>query len=234
MQMFERFAALNGRKLWKWSITSGLRRVGGTESAFNTTRIEDALRHIEKSLENAIYLFLDAHRFLGEPLVLRQIRDIAASERTQRMLAFCSPRLEVPEEIERITARFRPALPGPAEITALLNEEARSYREATGERVRANREALGVLTQHLGGVTEEDVRRLARLAIRDDGAISAADVAEAMGWPGFFLVTVAAGIPGLLLLKRRLREGGQLGIVAGIPDRFHQPLGVHNGGHERS
>jgi SpoVK/Ycf46/Vps4 family AAA+-type ATPase len=211
MQMFERFAALNGRKLWKWSITTGLRRVGGTESAFNTTRIEDALRHIEKSPENAIYLFLDAHRFLGEPLVLRQIRDIAGSERTQRMLAFCSPRIEVPEEIERITARFRPALPGPAEITALLNEEARSYREATGERVRANREALGVLTQHLGGVTEEDVRRLARLAIRDDGAISAADIARVLKAKHELL---AAGE--VLVLETGVPDFAQLGGLASL------------------
>ena len=160
LQMFERFSALNGRKLWKWTLTEGLKRVGGAEGAFNTTRIEDALRHVEKSPENAIYLFLDAHRFIGEPVVLRQIKDIAAAERAHRMLAFCSPRIEVPEEIERITARFRPALPDAKKVGELLNEEARSYREATGEHVRANREALGVLTQHLGGVTEEDVRRL--------------------------------------------------------------------------
>ena len=47
--------------------------------------------------------------------------------------------------------------------------------------VRSSREALNVLTQHLGGVTEEDVRRLARMAIRDDGAISGADIARARG-----------------------------------------------------
>ena len=30
-------------------------------------------------------------------------------------------------------------------------------------------------------------------------------MAEAMGWPGFFLFTVAAGIPGLLLLAWLIR-----------------------------
>jgi len=49
LRMFERFAALNERKLWKWSVTGGLKRASGAEGAFNTTRIEDALRHIEKS-----------------------------------------------------------------------------------------------------------------------------------------------------------------------------------------
>src|SRR5688572_7819004 len=67
LQMFERFCMLNERSLWTWSVTAGLKKANGLEGAFNTTRIEDALRHIEKSPVNAIYLFLDAHRFLGDP-----------------------------------------------------------------------------------------------------------------------------------------------------------------------
>jgi SpoVK/Ycf46/Vps4 family AAA+-type ATPase len=180
LQMFERFTMLNERSLWTWSVTSGLRRANGVESAYNTTRIEDALRHIEKSPINAIYLFLDAHRFLDEPVVLRQIKDIAAkAESTHRMLVFLSAKLEVPAEIEHLTARFRPSLPDAGRITEILNQEARRYRQATGQQVKANREALAVVSQHLGGVTEEDVKRLARIAIQD-GEISAADVARVL------------------------------------------------------
>ena len=59
------------------------------------------------------------------------------------MLVFLSPKLEVPEEIERLTARFRPSLPGRRKrIGEILNEEARRYRESTGEQVKATREAL--------------------------------------------------------------------------------------------
>jgi ATP-dependent 26S proteasome regulatory subunit len=180
LQMFERFTMLNERSLWTWSVTSGLRRANSLEGAYNTTRIEDALRHIEKSPINAIYLFLDAHRFLDDPVVLRQIKDIAAkSESTHRMLVFLSAKLEVPAEIEHLTARFRPSLPDAGRITEILNEEARRYRQATGQQVKANREALAVVSQHLGGLTEEDVKRLARIAIQD-GEISAADVARVL------------------------------------------------------
>ena len=178
LKMFERFTSLNERSLWTWSVTAGLKKVNGLESAFNTTRIEDALRHIEKSPANAVYLFLDAHRFLDDPVVLRQIKDIAAkSEWTHRMLVFLSAKLDVPAEIDHLTARFRPSLPDAKRINEILNEEARRYRDATGAQVKANREALGVVAQHLGGLTEEDVRRLARMAIQD-GEVSAADVAR--------------------------------------------------------
>jgi SpoVK/Ycf46/Vps4 family AAA+-type ATPase len=211
LQMFERFTMLNERSLWTWSVTSGLRRANGKESAFNTTRIEDALRHIEKSPANAVYLFLDAHRFLDDPVVLREIKDIAAkSESTHRMLVFLSSKLEVPSEIEHLTARFRPALPDARRIVEILNEEARRYRESTGQQVKANREALGVVSQHLGGVTEEDVRRLARIAIQD-GEISAADVARVLRAKHELVASSE-----ILMLETGVPDIGELGGLANL------------------
>ena len=181
LQMAERFATLNERTLWRWSVTEGLRRANGTENAFNTTRIEDALRHIEKSVSNSIYVFLDAHKFIDDPVVLRQIKDIASkTEFTHRMLVFLSGTLAVPDEISRMTARFRPSLPDQKRITEILNEEARKWKSDTGDQVKASRESLSVLVQHLGGLTEDDVRRLGRMAIRDDGVVTASDIAEVL------------------------------------------------------
>ena len=211
LQMFERFCMLNERSLWTWSVTSGLKKTNGLESAFNTTHIEDALRHIEKSPANAIYLFLDAHRFIDDPVVLREIKDIAAkSEWTHRMLVFLSAKLEVPNEIQHLTARFRPSLPDARRIGEILNEEARRYREATGHQVKANREALGVVSQHLSGLTEEDVRRLARMAIQD-GEVTAADVARILK-AKHELVTSSE----ILILETGVPDIEQLGGLANL------------------
>ena len=202
LEMFERFCRLNEQPLWKWSVTEGLRRTIGVEAAYNTLRIEDALRHIDKSPANGIFVFLDAHKFVEDPVVLRQIRDIVGrNEWTHRMLVFLSPRMTVPEELSRLTARFHPSLPDAKRVGEILSEEARRYRESTGEQVKATREALNVLVQHLGGLTEEDVRRLARMAIRDDGAITAADIAA------------------ILKAKHEmLGAGAALALEAGVPD----------------
>src|SRR5439155_20996619 len=133
-----------------------------------------------KSPANCIYVFLDAHRFIDDPVVLREIKDIAArSEWTHRMLVFLSAKLDVPDEIQHLTARFRPSLPDARRIAEILSEEARRYREATGHQVKANREALAVVSQHLGGVTEEDARRLARLAIQDGEVTDVARILKA-------------------------------------------------------
>ena len=237
LRMFERFALLNERSLWTWSVTSGLKKTNGLESAFNTTRIEDALRHIEKSPVNAIYLFLDAHRFLDDPVVLRQIKDIAArSESTHRMLVFLSARLEVPAEVEHLTARFRPSLPDAARIQEILNEEARRYRAASGAQVKANREALGVVAQHLGGLTEEDVRRLARMAIQD-GQVCAADVARLLKAKHELVaasdvLVLETGVPdidelgGLANLKRWLKLRRQVFLDPSAASALPPPRGV--------
>jgi ATP-dependent 26S proteasome regulatory subunit len=215
-KMVERFATLNERTLWRWSVTEGLRRTNGGDNAFNTNKIEDALRHIEKSPANAIYLFLDAHRFLDDPIVLRQIRDIASkNEWTHRLLVFVSPKLAVPEEISRITARFTPSLPDAKRIADILGEEARRRKGDTGESVSANRDALSVLVQHLGGLTEQDVRRLARMVV-SDGAVTAADIAAVLKakhevLSGSDVLTLEPGVPdinelgGLAGLKRWLK-----------------------------
>ena len=212
LHMLERFCLLNEVKLWRWSVTEGLRAVNGKESAFNTSKIDDALRHIEKSPANAVYVFLDAHKFMEDPVVLRNIRDIIArNEWTHRMLVFLSPRMELPEELTRLTARFRPSLPDARRVAEIINEEARRYRESTGEQVKASREALNVLTQHLGGLTEEDVERLARMAIRDDGAITAADVATVLKAKHEML-----GAGQVLALEPGVPDIEQLGGLAGL------------------
>jgi ATP-dependent 26S proteasome regulatory subunit len=212
LEMLERFCRLNEQPLWRWSVTEGLRKVIGLESAYNTTQIVDALRHIEKAPANGIFLFLDAHKFIEDPVVLRQIRDIVSrNEWTHRMLVFLSPRMTVPEELSRLTARFRPSLPDAKRVGEILSEEARRYRESTGEQVKATREALNVLVQHLGGLTEEDVRRLARMAIRDDGAISAADVAAILKAKHEMLGAGAA-----LALESGVPDIDQLGGLAGL------------------
>ena len=212
LQMLERFCLLNEVKLWRWSVTEGLRAINGKESAFNTTKIDDALRHIEKSPANAVYVFLDAHKFIDDPVVLRNVRDIIGrNEWTHRMLVFLSPRMELPEELSRMTARFRPSLPDARRVAEIINEEAHRYRENTGTQVKANREALNVLTQHLGGLPEEDVQRLARMAIRDDGAITAADIATVLKAKHEML-----GAGQVLALEPSVPDIEQLGGLAGL------------------
>ena len=245
--MLESFANLNDRALYTWSLTDGLRLRNSNAAIYNTSDIVDALRHIEGSPRNAIYVLVDAHPFLENPVVVRTIKNIAQkAEVVPRMLVFLSHQITLPPELARLSANFTPSLPDSAAIQKILNEEASRYRAATGDKVSATREALQMLAQHLSGLSEEDARRLARMAIRDDGAITLDDVARVLKTKNEFMqgsdiLSLEPGIPdigqlgGLSRLKRWLevrREIFLKGDGAGAlpPPKGMLLLGVQGAG----
>ena len=110
LEIMERFAALNNRTLLVWNLTHGLRRRNSTGSIYNTGDIVQALRIIEASPQNAIYVFLDAHPFFENPMVVRIIRDIAQKVKAvPRMLVFLSHQIELPAELSDLSANFKPS-----------------------------------------------------------------------------------------------------------------------------
>jgi SpoVK/Ycf46/Vps4 family AAA+-type ATPase len=238
LAMLERFSALNDRTLFVWTLTNGLRRRNAIEGIYNTGDIVQAMRHVEGSPQNAIYVFVDAHPFLDDPMVVRTVKNIAQkAEVVPRMLVFLSHQITLPPELSRLTASFKPSLPDAAGIQAILNEEASRYRKATGAKVGASRDALQMLTQHLGGLTEEDARRLARMAIRDDGAVTLADIGRVLKAKHEFLegsdiLSLEPGIPdidqlgGLANLKRWLTVRKEIFLKGDASSPLPPPKGM--------
>jgi len=181
INLLERVAALNGQGFFVWNLTHGLRRWNGGEQPYNTQDLVEALRHIEKSPQNGVFLFLDAHPFLEDPMVVRTIKNIAQKyAAVARMQVFLSAKIDLPDELSRMAVSFKPALPDRNAIKALVQDEIGKYVGASGTRVRGQREALEMLVQHVGGLSEEDARRLIRMAIRDDGRITLSDIGNVL------------------------------------------------------
>jgi len=178
LEILHKAANLDNQVMMTWSITSGIRRYGRDESIYQTNDLLDALKHIDKTQQNGLYVMCDAHPGFKDPVVLRLIREIALSHyKSARTLVFVSPRVEdLPSEVLRLAAHFHPHLPTRDDIRALVSEEARRHESHTGEKPRGDRQALDMLIMHLLGMEKDDVRRLVRQALRDDGAIDANDV----------------------------------------------------------
>ena len=178
LEVLQQAANLENQVLMTWSITHGIRRHGRDEAIYQTNDLLDALKHIDKTPQNGIYVMCDAHPGFKDPVSMRLVREIALSHyRSARTLVFVSPRLdELPPEILRLSAHFHPTLPNRDDIRALVVEEARRYESQSGEKPRGDRHALEMLIMHLLGMEQDDVRRLVRQAMRDDGAIDADDV----------------------------------------------------------
>jgi hypothetical protein len=182
LEVLARTCNLENQVLMTWSITSGIRRHGRDEAIYQTNDLLDALKHIDKTPQNGVYVMCDAHPGFKDPVSMRLIREIALSHyRTARTLVFLSPRLDdLPSEILRLSAHFRPTLPDREAIRAIVTEEARRHEKQTGEKPRGDRKALDMLIMHLLGMEQDDVRRLVRQALRDDGTIDADDVRRAL------------------------------------------------------
>lgn len=181
LNLLEKVTNLENSPLFTWSVTSGLRRRLRPESVPETSDLTLALRHIEKTVQNGVYVLLDAHPYLQDPIVLRLVREIALSYgKTPRTLIFVSPRLELPPELLRLSARFKLSVLDPAGVRKLIREEVELWRTEQGgdDTVKGSKEAVDLIAQHLAGMSAEDARRLIRQAIRDDNRLSLEDVSR--------------------------------------------------------
>ncbi len=179
--LFARLAVRVAEPAFCWTATDGLGRIElDTEPQRQLADPTEMLRHIRLTPRRGLYLLLDFHPYLGDPLHVRLIKEIAQGyEELPRTLVLVSHALEIPPELRHLSARFELKLPDRNRILALIREEAQSWQHASRERsFRASRDAVDQLSQNLIGVTESDARRLIRAAIRRDGAITREDADE--------------------------------------------------------
>lgn len=181
LNLFARLALRLAEPLFRWTLTDGLRRLElDADPQARLAEPTQVLRYLRSGAGRGIYLLLDFHPFLADPLNLRLIKEIAQGYGDlPRTLVLVSHALEIPPELRHLCARFELRLPDRNRILALIREEAQSWRQGgAGRSFRAAREAVDQLSRNLLGVTESDARRLIRNAIRKDGAITNDDVEE--------------------------------------------------------
>jgi SpoVK/Ycf46/Vps4 family AAA+-type ATPase len=169
--------------LFRWSITDGLQRLD-IELAPQLMNSEpaDVLKHIRAVSKPGIYVLLDFHPFLDDPVHVRLIKDICLHYRdVPRQLVLTSHQLRLPRELESFSARVDVALPGAAERKAIIETVAGEYSaENPGARVQVDSKAYELLVSNLAGLTYADTERLARNAIQVDGAITRSDLPGVM------------------------------------------------------
>ncbi|MBU0501300.1 MAG: AAA family ATPase [Gammaproteobacteria bacterium] len=182
LQMLTRIGIKGGRPLFQWTATDGLRRIEvefGHEP--DTANPADTLKRIKLG-GPGVYLLLDFHPYLQDPILVRHIKEIAQThEERKRTLVLVSHGIDIPPEIRHLTARFELHLPDSAALRKLIKDEAQRWQQANPvQRLRVDRESFELLAHNLSGMTETDAKRLVRAAIEDDGAITQEDLPELM------------------------------------------------------
>ena len=169
--------------LFRWTITDGLQRLDiSLEPQTINSEPTDVLKHIRAVSNPGIYVLLDFHPFLEDPVHVRLLKDICIKARDiQRQIVLISHEVKLPRELESFCARFDMALPSEAERERIIMRAAKDYaRDHPGTKVKVDRKAHELLIQNLAGLTYADTERLARNAVYVDGAITHSDLPGVM------------------------------------------------------
>lgn len=222
LQLITRLALRLPKPLFKWTITLGLQRIDiELEPQRHNSKPVELLSQIKNSTTGGIYVLVDFHPFLDDPVHVRLIKDIALDyQRVDHTLVFVSHGLQLPQELERFHARFELELPDRDALQQMVQQEAKIWAEPRGgERMRVGRQLFDRFINSLKGLPLNDARRLARRAIQDDGVLDESDLPEVMkakfellaqdGVLSFTYDTAQfADIAGLSTLKRWLELRG--------------------------
>ncbi len=169
--------------LFRWTVTDGMQRLDiSLEPQLHNAEPTEALKHIRAVTKAGVYVLLDFHHYLEDPVNIRLLKDICISfSAHSRQLILLSHELKLPGELEGFSARFELALPDEAEREAIVKRVAREYVDRhPGSSVRTDAKAFELLIQNLAGLTEGDTEQLARNAIFVDGAITHSDLPDVM------------------------------------------------------
>jgi len=182
--VFQAVITTTWRPLYQWSVADGLQRLDldFSDQAAAELDATAVLRRIREQKERSVFLLLDLHPYLSDPVNVRLLREICQQGSVGHTVVLISPELGMlPRALRHTSVRFKLSMPDAAAIKKLVKEEAYTWsREHGGRRVQVSRNALDLLARNLAGLTLRDARRLARAAIYDDGAIREADIPEVM------------------------------------------------------
>jgi len=165
--------------LFRWTITDGLQRLDiELEPQLHNSEPTEVLRHIRAVNKPGIYVMLDFHPYLEDPVNVRLLKDICIRfKEVNRHLILISHNISLPRELESYSARFDMALPTDEEREAIIKRVASEWTaENPGSRVQFDPRAYALLIKNLAGLTERDTEQLARNAVYIDGAITKSDL----------------------------------------------------------
>ncbi len=175
--MCKRLGSRFGKTVSKWTITTGLVALEQASSQRSKEqKLASVLANIAQMKQPGIFLCLDAHPWMDDPLTVRLLREIAQDDKTDHTLILTGPEFDIPKELKTIAARFEFTLPTTEQLHTLIKKESSKWGEKNHRSVKASKEVIEALTRNLLGLTLNDARRLVKNAIYDDGILTEDDI----------------------------------------------------------
>jgi SpoVK/Ycf46/Vps4 family AAA+-type ATPase len=142
---------------------------------------DQVLKSMRATPTAGIYVLLDFHPFLNDPVNVRLLKDICHDyDRLPRTVVLISHEIQLPRELDHLSARFSLAFPTRDERREIVERVAADWARAHGQRVKTDRKSLELLLENLRGLSTGDTERIARKVIFDDGALLPSDLPAVM------------------------------------------------------
>lgn len=204
--MLERFANLENWPLFIWSLSQGLQRASYVEQeirgeefdATETQELSAALKQPRLQRSSGLFVFLDPQPFFEDKLVLRLLKEAAqGAAGSRRKYLLVGSEVRLPPDLQRLSAHFSMPAANLERVRRIFKEELDQARVSMPmSRFSGQAEAVALFTQHLTGLYEDDVRRLAREALFDDCSINLDDISRVLKYK-----QESIGVGGVLSLE---------------------------------
>lgn len=167
--LLESIAEASGRACVPWSLASGIRDQEKSSGSFDA-----GLRALASHKKPALFVILDAHRLLDDPLAVRRLRDLLpVLAARKQVVVLLAPALDLPLELTREAARVELPLPDAGEIEVLF----RQLLEGKTLPPKAEDALQGAIRGALG-LTASEAVRVFRKAFRLAGGLNTQTVTE--------------------------------------------------------
>jgi AAA+ superfamily predicted ATPase len=170
----------HGKSLLHWTVTRGLRRIGGARSLTISDQSKEpveALAAIGKLTEPSLVVLKDFHPYLDSAPVVRALRELAQDlKSTYTTVILLSPVLTIPVELEKEVSVLDVPLPGFRDLAQLLREIVAVVRQGNKARIDLNREEAEQLIKAAQGLTLSEAENAFAKAIANDGVLDKHDI----------------------------------------------------------
>lgn len=172
-------AVEQGKDLWLWSVSGGLRdgMLSNSPSLADTEHPAAALYRMTRDDMKGVFVMLDVAGHLKDERTRRLLREAAsAMPGKNSMLVLIDASDELPPVVSAIATRFELSLPDEKEIEELIRSTLRQLNDEQRISVNLSRKELGLMIRNLCGLTRRQARQIIVETVADDRRLDADDI----------------------------------------------------------
>ena len=175
--------------LWEWSCTEGLVRTrpaprpGQAPATIPAHSATKALGHVYQAQEPVLYVFKDLGPHANDPIVIRQLRDLADPGTTRSAGVILVDSQPLPDEVRKLLISLELPRPKPEDLERIVKAsfqrvktEIEAQPNAPKVEAKLTRREMDQLVSTLRGLNATDVSRIITTTVLDDNRLSAEDL----------------------------------------------------------